>query len=217
LKTNRLLPAGQGEKETVLKPTTKFAAGLLMAAAPSLALAHAGHAGDGLHGAFYEGFMHPFTGLDHLLMMAFVGAWAARAGTGLRWQLPALFLAGLLGGWALGAAGFVPAGLESGVAATLIALGAAMALRLRLPRLAQFGGVALFAALHGLAHGGELRGSGAAWAGALGMLAASALLQLAGWSGPTLARRLAAPRADGAWRVAGGALAIAGGALLAAA
>lgn len=204
--------------DSTTKATTKLAVTLMMTAAPSLALAHAGHAEGAAHGvagAMVEGFIHPFTGLDHLLMMLFVGAWAARGAVGLRWRLPALFLAGLLGGWALGAAGFMPAGLESGIAATLIALGAVVALQLRLPRLVQFGGVVAIAALHGLAHGGELRGpDGVVWAGALGMLAATALLQMAGFGLHLLAGRLAAARGDGGWRAAGAALAAMGGMLL---
>lgn len=195
----------------VLKSIVK--SGLLLAAlgAPGLALAHAGHSGDGLHGgALYEGFVHPFTGIDHLLMMVFVGLWAGRSGGALRWQLPATFLAAMLGGWMLGAAGLAVPGLEGGIAATLIALGAIMALQLRITRFAQMGCVALFAVLHGLAHGSEL-GAGA-WPGALGMLAATALLHLAGLvmaMAPTGAR-------DTTYRGAGAALALAGGVLLAA-
>lgn len=192
------------------------AALLLMAGASGLAMAHAGHADGGLHGApglygmLQAGFIHPFTGLDHLLMMLCVGIWAGRSGGALRWQLPAGFLLGMTGGWLLGLAGATVPGLESGIAATLIALGVVLALRLHLPRAAQLVGVALGAVLHGLAHGGEL-GGGMAWAGGIGMLAATALLHGAG-----LAASRLAPRPDSTlYRAVGAALALAGGALLA--
>jgi urease accessory protein len=183
---------------------------LLLAAAPNLAMAHAGHANGGLHGALYEGFVHPFRGIDHLLMMLCIGLWAGRSGGGLRWQLPVTFLLGMTGGWLLGLNGVVMPGLETGIAATLIAAGVVLALGLRLARGAQLAGVMAGAVLHGLAHGGEL-GGGAAWIGGAGMLAATALLHGAG-----LAASRLAPSPDGAlYRSAGAAMALAGGALLA--
>jgi urease accessory protein len=192
----------------------KNAAVLLAAGMPGLAMAHAGHAESGLHGivveSFAEGFIHPFTGLDHLLMMLCVGIWAGKSSGALRWQLPTVFLLGMAGGWASGLAGTTLPGLESGVAATLIVLGAVFALRLDPPRAVQLLGVALGGVLHGLAHGGELAGT-AAWAGGIGMLAATAPLHGAGFAACRLA-----PAPDSAlYRAVGAALALAGGALLA--
>lgn len=192
------------------------AALLLMAAIPGLAMAHAGHSGGDLHGAsdgygmLQTGFIHPFTGVDHLLMMLCVGIWAGRSRGALRWQLPVGFLLGMTGGWLLGLAGVSVAGLESGIAATLIALGVVLALRLDLPRAVQLVGVALGASLHGLAHGGEL-GGGAALAAGVGMLAATALLHGAGFA----ASRLAPSPGSGLYRAVGAVLAVAGSALLA--
>jgi urease accessory protein len=192
------------------------AAALLMVSASGLAMAHAGHSASGLHDAagLYEtlqaGFIHPFTGLDHLLMMLCVGVWAGISGGALRWQLPAGFLLGMTGGWLLGLAGATVPGLEGGIAATLIALGVVLALRLDLSRAAQLVGVALGAVLHGLAHGGELGGS-MALAGGIGMLAATALLHGAGFA----ASRLAPTPRSALYRAIGAALALAGGALLA--
>lgn len=182
----------------------RLAALLLVSTAPGVALAHSGHADAAAHGALFDGFMHPFTGLDHLLMMVAVGLWAGRAGGALRWQLPAAFVAGMAGGWLLGGAGLVLPGLESGIAATLIAAGVAMALQLRPARWLQLGSVATFAVLHGLAHGGELQGATAG----LGMLAATALLHVAGIACATYCTRAAA------FRTAGAGLAAVGGVLL---
>jgi urease accessory protein len=199
-------------REDVIKTMLKNAAVLLVSSAPGMVLAHAGHSQGDLHGALSTGFIHPFTGLDHLLMMLCVGIWAGRSGGALRWQLPAAFLLGMTGGWALGLMGATVPGLEGGIAATLIALGVVLALRLELPRTAQLAGIALGAVLHGLAHGGELGGS-TVWVSGAGMLAATALLHGAGFAASRLA-----PARDGAlYRTVGTALALAGGALLAAA
>lgn len=195
----------------MFKAIVKSGSVLLLAGAPGLALAHVGHSGDGLHGALAAGFIHPFTGLDHLLMMLCIGIWAGRSTGALRWQLPATFLLGMAGGWGSGLAGVVIPGLESGIAATLVALGVVLALQLELPRAVQIAGVVLGAALHGLAHGGELGGA-TAWAGGVGMLAATALLHAAGFA----ASRLALSRSNVMYRAVGAALALAGGALLAA-
>jgi urease accessory protein len=170
----------------------------------SAALAHPGHSE-----GFLSAFAHPFSGLDHLLMMLFVGVWAGRSGGLMRWLLPATFLVSMLGGWLLGQLGAHIAGLESGIAATLIVLGVLLVLQIQLPRLAQMGLVAGFAVLHGLAHGGEL---GSAWQGAAGMLLATALLH-----GIGLAATLLIPQQRvGIYRLAGALLAAMGGVLLAA-
>jgi urease accessory protein len=151
-------------------------------------------------------------------MMLCVGIWAGKSSGALRWQLPAVFLLGMAGGWASGLAGATLPGLESGIAATLIVLGMVFALRLDPPRVVQLLGVALGGVLHGLAHGGELGGAealadAAAWVGGIGMLAATALLHGAGFAACRLA-----PAPDSAlYRAVGATLALAGGALLAAA
>lgn len=200
----------------------KNTAALLAAGMPGLAMAHAGHSEGGLHGivveSFAAGFIHPFTGLDHLLMMLCVGVWAGKSSGALRWQLPAVFLLGMAGGWAAGLAGATLPGLESGIAATLIVLGAVFALRLDPPRAVQLLGIAFGGVLHGLAHGGELGGAealadAAAWVGGIGMLVATALLHGAGFAACRLA-----PAPDSAlYRTVGATLALAGGVLLAAA
>jgi len=169
------------------------------------ASAHPGHS-DG----FVAALAHPFTGLDHLLMMLFVGVWAGRSGGAARWLLPATFLLSMLGGWSLGAQGLIVPGIESGIAATLIVLGVLLALQLQLPRAAQMMVVALFALLHGLAHGSELT-AGSAWSSAAGMLLATALLHVIGLA----ATGLIPTRRDNIYRVAGAGLALIGGGLLA--
>lgn len=149
-------------------------AAALLAAAP-LAMAHPGH--DNL--SLAAGFMHPLTGLDHLLVMIAVGLWAGKLGGAARWQLPLTFVLLMAVGAALGMAGVSLPGLETLVAATVMALGLLLALSVRLSTAARLALVAVFALLHGLAHGGELAG-GSALLVMAGMLVATAMLHALG-------------------------------------
>ena len=178
----------------------------LIACVPSLAFAHPGH-GSG----FVAAFVHPFTGIDHLLMMLCVGIVAGRIGGNARWQLPLAFLSAMTVGWLIGAAGYTFAGIESGIAAGLIALGVLLSWRIALPTVAQAGIVAMFALLHGMAHGVELAGS-APVATSIGFLCAGALLHATG----LLIAALIPREKQGVYRVVGIALAVVGGGLLAA-
>ena len=137
---------------------------------PSLAFAHPGHT-DG----FAAAFAHPFTGVDHLLMMLSVGVFAGRIGGSVRWQLPLAFLSAMTVGWLLGTSGFAFASIESGIAAGLIALGVLLAWQVDMPRFAQFAIIAIFASLHGMAHGSELSNA-TPFVTTMGFLAATAML-----------------------------------------
>lgn len=172
---------------------------------PSLAFAHPGHPG-----GFAEAFAHPFTGVDHLLMMLCVGIFAGRLGGGARWQLPLAFLSAMTCGWLLAANGIASMHIESGIAAGLIALGVLFVWSVPLSRLAQFAIIGLFAALHGMAHGAELTNSGAS---ALGFLLSTTLLHGAG----LLLASLIPSEKQTAYRTLGIALSALGGGLLLAA
>jgi len=187
---------------TTLAPRAAIAAALL--ALPALALAHTGADG-GAHHGFAAGFLHPFTGIDHLLAMLLVGAWSATLQR--RWWLaPLAFVALLLTGALLASAGLVLPAVEPVVALSVVLLGALLATRTQWPAAVMAAVAALFALFHGAAHGSELAGMGAL----AGMVLATALLHGAG----LLAGRALQPRS--AWwpRVAGVAASLCGAALL---
>lgn len=143
------------------------------AAAPALAAAQSGWLA-----LFQAGFAHPFTGFDHLLAMLSVGIWSARQQQG--GALPLVFLGAMLLGALSGVAGATIPGLETGIAATVVLAGALVAMAARLPLAAGAALIAVFAILHGNAHGHELPAAGSAF----GFLAASGLLMLGGrWFG----------------------------------
>ena len=175
---------------------------LPMLLAPSVALAHPGH-GYGLA----AGFVHPFHGTDHLLAMIGVGLWAAILGGRAQWALPSGFLCMMALGGALGmnlGLGAAAAAVAPAIIASVILLGAVVALALRAPLALALPLVGLFGLAHGTAHGVEMVGNGLAFGAA--MLTATALLHGAGLAlGLGLNGKIA--------RAVGGATAIAGLAL----
>lgn len=148
--------------------------------ASSVAFAHPGH---GLANGFASGFMHPLLGWDHLLMMLAIGVWAATAGGKTRWQLPLTFVITMLLGALLGASGMAFYGVESTIAAGLIALGVVLITRFKLNHKLQLAFTALFALMHGLAHGVELsQGTAVALVPPLfGMVLATTILHAVGY------------------------------------
>lgn len=175
---------------------------LLAGATP--ALAHPGH-----DGGLVAGLIHPFTGADHLAAMVAVGLWAATRPARQAWLAPAAFMGLLAAGAAAGVSfGAVP-GVETMVAASVLALGALLVLATRLSSGLALGLIAATGALHGLAHGAEATGSLPSYFA--GFLLSSAVLHGAGW----LAGRTLFAQAQGRL-VAGLALGATGLALLAA-
>lgn len=148
---------------------------LTIAVAAPAAWAH----GQGVHtheAGLIAGMLHPFSGLDHLLAMVAVGLWAAQQGGRALWILPASFVGAMAIGTILGMAGIAFAGMEAGIAVSVLALGGLVVLRrhMLLPLAATLTG--LFALFHGIAHGQEMPLAASPWGYGFGMLAATALL-----------------------------------------
>lgn len=153
----------------------------LLFAIPMLAQAHPGGHGIASGMAWFHGFTHPFSGVDHLLAMVLVGIWSAQCfhHHGRRaWCLPLVFAALLfVGGW-LGVAG-TTLPVEAMIALSLAVFGLLVARRGRysLALGAMLSGV--FALFHGIAHGLEST-AGSPLLFLLGMTASTLLLHLAG-------------------------------------
>lgn len=140
----------------------------------SLALAHPGH-GSG----FLPGFVHPFTGWDHLLVMISVGIWAGSNTQKLKIRLPSIFILLMAVGVIAGSAGITFSLLETSVTASLIAMGLILVMTSKFSISTQVILIGLFGLLHGMAHGQELS-SKFGIITLIGMLLASALLQALG-------------------------------------
>ncbi|MCV4269284.1 HupE/UreJ family protein [Pseudomonas capsici] len=175
---------------------------------PALAMAHPGHGDNGL----IAGLGHPVGGLDHLLAMLAVGLWAAQQQGAARWALPCTFVGTMLIGGLLGFAGLELPALESGIAASVLALGLAVALAVRPPLALAVVATAVFAMFHGVAHGLELPDMSSPWAYAAGFVAATAALHATGYAVVRVLPQAAAPlvriagaasAATGVWLLAG--------------
>ncbi|MTH34159.1 urease accessory protein [Paracoccus limosus] len=144
---------------------------------PTAALAHPGHVAGS---PFAAGWAHPLSGSDHVLAMLAVGLWAATA-TDRRgiWALPLSFMAAMVLGGVLGAAGVQLPAVEPMILASSVILGLAVALALRPSLGVALPVVAAFGVMHGHAHGAEGPATGLA-AYAAGFLLATGALHLAG-------------------------------------
>ena len=94
--------------------------GLFGLIASGAALAHIGAHPEG---GLAAGLAHPFMGLDHLLAMVAVGAWAVQLGGRYLLILPATFIAAMTAGAAAGSLGITLPLVESLLALSVLALG----------------------------------------------------------------------------------------------
>lgn len=178
---------------------------------PGVALAHTG-VGD--TSGFMHGFGHPISGLDHILAMVMVGLFAWQLGGRALWLLPAAFVSVMAVGGALGLAGVDVPFVETGIALSVVALGAAVAFDVKTPVAVAMGFVALFAIFHGHAHGAEMPEDAGGLAYALGFMLATALLHAAGIAAGMLLGKLGERYGSAVVRSAGGVAALAGVGLL---
>jgi len=155
----------------------RFIPALALAFAPGLALAHTGM---GSTAGLAHGFVHPLSGIDHLLVMIAVGVFAAQRGGRALWAVPASFVVIMAIGGALGMAGVALPYVEIAIAASVVVLGVAVALRIDVPTLAATALVGAFAIFHGHAHGTEMPATVSGLGYGLGFVAATAALHAVG-------------------------------------
>jgi urease accessory protein len=192
---------------------TAFKTGVAALAAALLPTAALAHTGVGDTGGFAHGFWHPVGGLDHVLAMVAVGAFAACLGGRALWIVPAAFVAMMAVGGFIGMEGIQLPFVETGIALSVVVLGLAVALRWKLPVAAASALVGLFAVFHGHAHGGEMPVDASGLTYATGFMLATALLHVAG-IGLGLAVGQIGTRSKLVLQAGGGAMALAGVALL---
>jgi len=126
------------------------------------------------------GLMHPLSGADHVLAMVAVGLWGAQLGAPAIWVLPVAFPLVMALGGMLGFLGVPVPGIEVGIAASAIVLGAAVAFELRPPLVVSALIVGVFAIFHGHAHGTELPAGQSALLYSVGFVVATGGLHAAG-------------------------------------
>src|SRR5476649_2930280 len=170
------------------------------------AMAHPGH--------LESGFLHPFTGYDHLLAMVGAGMWAALLAVrrpSAAFLMPAAFMLMMAVGAAAGFAGIKVPLAEAGVLASVFMLGGLVMAAVRVPIATAIIVVGWFAMLHGYAHAMD---SPAEDPGTyiVGFLGATAILHSVGLALGWAAQRSIGDvgmRALGCLVIAGGALVLA--------
>ena len=126
------------------------------------------------------GFLHPISGWDHILAMVAVGLWGAQLGAPAIWVLPVAFPLVMATGGMLGFIGVPVPGIEIGIAASAIMLGAAVLFEVRPPLVVAALLVGFFAIFHGYAHGTELPAGQSALLYSLGFVVATGCLHAVG-------------------------------------
>lgn len=140
-------------------PTSKITSKILMTLGlmltATLAFSHPGH-GEQVSNGFLSGLLHPLMGLDHLLAMGAIGFWSIRQNTTMKRGTPLFVIAGMIVGAGLAWAGVSLAGVETGIAMSVLLVGVLIATLAKLPTAVGGSLVALFMIAHGYAHGTEM-------------------------------------------------------------
>jgi len=172
----------------------------LTAAGPSLA-----------HGFGGAGWIHPLTGVDHMLAMVAVGLWSAQLGGRAIARVPAAFIVAMALGSTVGLRQWPVHGIETVIALSVLLVGAAIAIRTGLAWPVAAAAALMFGLAHGYVHGLAMPDTGRLDYAA-GFLLTTAALHVAGAvAGLLLLDMPKGPR----WLRTGGALvAAAGGVLL---
>jgi urease accessory protein len=156
--------------------TLLFSAAFL-AASTSLASAHPGHT---LFTDMSAGLLHPLSGFDHILAMFAVGLLAVQNGGASKLFLPLTFVAAMAVGGLVGVSSFEMPYMELGIAGSIVFLGVVIASGKNLTKMTSTVMVALFAIVHGMAHGTEIPADTSILAFGIGMLFATGSLHIAG-------------------------------------
>ena len=150
-----------------------FTASLLLYAALSGTSAHAHVSGE-------AGWLHPLSGLDHLLAMIAVGAWSSQIGGKAIWIVPSAFVGFMFLGGLVGFEHLELPATEIAVSFSVVLLGIAIATKQRLPLALAASATAMFGVFHGYAHGYEMPLMENKIMYTLGFLGMTALLHIIG-------------------------------------
>jgi len=161
-----------------------FSTFLLLAPLPAFA-----HPQNGVAAGFKSGFLHPLSGLDHILAMVCVGIWGSQLGRPAIWLLPITFPMVMAFGGVLGARGVPLPGVELVIALSALVLGLMIAFSARPPLWIAAVVVGSFAIFHGYSHGKELPHAAQPLAYGMAFVLATGTLHVFGISMGTLNQR----------------------------
>jgi urease accessory protein len=144
---------------------------------PNVSLAHPNHLG---YQEYFQGLLHPLTGLDHELAMIAVGILSFEKGRFWVWLLPLVFIAFMIIGGMFGFTGIVFPWFEFGITLSVLILGLCISFPNVMPSFPLLAIIAVFAACHGYAHGTEIPSNIRPLHYVLGFIAATGMLHLIG-------------------------------------
>ena len=153
-----------------------FLTAIALMAMTGLAEAHTGFGATG----FIHGFIHPFTGYDHIIAMVAVGLFAAIIGGRAKFLVPFSFVAMMMAGAAWAIADFSMPFVEAGITASMFVLGGVVLLRWRAPVALAMALCGFFAVFHGFAHGAEMPTEAAGFEYGAGFVMATIMLHAIG-------------------------------------
>lgn len=133
-----------------------------------------------------SGWLHPLSGVDHMIAMIAVGAWSAQLGGRAIFSVPLAFVVAMFVGGVIGFTHISLPFTEKGIAVSVFLLGLAIALEHRLPIFLAIAGVGLFGICHGYAHGYEMPSMTNKYFYITGFLITTACLHLVGAIGGLL-------------------------------
>jgi urease accessory protein len=139
-----------------------------------------GHTGFGPVSGFEAGFLHPVSGLDHILAMVSVGILAAQLGGKSIWLIPLSFVSMMIIGASFGFFGMAIPFVEYGIIGSVIVLGLAIAFGHKTPLTLAITIVGISSVFHGNAHGLEMPNNISGIEYGLGFTIATALLHMTG-------------------------------------
>lgn len=171
------------------------------------------HVGAGQASGFAHGYGHPIGGLDHILAMVMVGVLAFQIGGRAMWLVPLSFVTVMLLAGVVGGTGIALPFVELGIGLSVVALGAAVALGLRIAVVLAMGLVGFFATFHGFAHGAEMPATISGLAYGAGFVLATSILHALGIGLGLMLSRIASPKSN-LFKATGSVTALAGVAML---
>lgn len=162
-----------------------------------------------------HGFVHPLTGIDHILAMVIVGLLAANLGGRALLSVPLSFIAMMMLGAFFGVSSFSFPFNETGIAVSVLVLGTLLAVGSRPPVALAMALVGTFAIFHGYAHGVEMPVDASGLFFSLGFVVATALLHCVGMGLGLFIQQILPELAELLVKIGGSAVAVTGLALMA--
>jgi urease accessory protein len=205
--------ANPNKRRTKVKRILSTALTAMAMLASGLTVANA-HVGIGDTSGFAHGFWHPIGGVDHVLAMVTVGLFAGQLGGRALYLVPAAFVSVMVIGGAAGFAGIPIPFIELGIGLSIVVLGTAVALGLRIMIAAAMALVGFFAFFHGYAHGAEMPETVAGLAYGSGFVIATSLLHGCGLTLGSMMNSKAGRLGETLVRAAGAFVAVVGVALV---